>query len=214
MDPASPELKHSFSTDSDAAAGAIRKSFRFGRVFGLEDLVNVLQSQGDGLWHEFLRLLQSQELPNFFDDFCKLSHVFEVVKPVLEGVLLERRAGANSSIHFDPNGKRKHRLVIGVDSPQEWRIHDRTRQILQKHSSIAERAGRPVLMHLSPFSRISSARRGNRSAWYELGSGPWHESDQCACCSDGPITVLQLVFGSGFAARLAGWFAEEGLSCV
>ena len=95
VDPTSPELKHSLSTGSDAAAGAIRKSLRFGRVFGLEDLVNVLQSQSDGLWHEFLRLLQSHELPNFFDDFCKLSHVFEVVKPVLEGVLLKRRAGAN-----------------------------------------------------------------------------------------------------------------------
>lgn len=105
-----------------------------------------------------------------------------------------------------------------MDSPQERRIYNRARQILQKHSSIAERAGRPVLMHLSPLSRILSARRGSRSNWYELGSGPWHESDQYACCSDGPITVLQLVYGSGFAARLtarlAGWFAEEGLSCV
>jgi len=229
--PAWYEIRTSLRTTS--AAISIRQALQGGAIPSLEDVLQNLDDEKDGLWRDFYQLITTKERPRDLGDLGNLFYVFEVVKPALIKTatryqltsMPERTNRAKSTFKGQLDSKSANKtksksrcLILTIDDPAERRIYSRSQEALRKIRGSRTHMMNPTLVEVYMCRRVFVNGNKTRSRLYH--QDPMPEVPVLCRSSDynnsavqliEPLGVVRQLYGSDCARNLQLWFASVGL---
>ncbi|KAJ0419630.1 hypothetical protein BJY00DRAFT_313779 [Aspergillus carlsbadensis] len=204
------------SSKGNAAALLIRKFVSDGEVPSVDNVLQALHDEEDGLWSDFYLHIPLKERPKDFEALGYLYYVFEVAKSALTKT--SNRHGSTSGENGKTTPKpRPRQLIISVDDPAERRIYSRAQDVLKKiRASSAETD--PMLVEVYLCRRVVVNGNLARARLYYHDPAP--EVPTLFTLSEGhsdlaepvmPLDVVRRLYGSDCAQNLQRCFADVGL---
>ena len=224
------------SPRTSVVAAAIRQALENGKCPCLDDILQKLNSQKDGVWREFYKLLPPKERPQDFRALGYLFYVFQVVKPALmKSAIQSRRKSTPASISKSSfnglsqpwacaeEGSRPRRLLISIDDGAERRIYSRAQKMMKKIRNSPESMTYPNLVETYLSRKVFI--NGNVAGSNLYLDDPTPESPVMSRLyrrdgTDGslssilelkPVDVVRHLYGYECAGNLNKWFLEVGL---
>lgn len=218
------------SPRTNVVASSIRQALQDGRSPLLDDVLQKLDGQEDGVWRAFYRLVHLKERPQDFRALGYLFYVFQVVRLALtrstpsssRGSSLESASGAS---YCSGKTSRPHALLISVDDGVERRIYSRAQKLLKKIRQAPDGETDPVLVETylcrrvfinsnetgsnlylddpTPRSPVSTSPRRRKSDVDGGVSSPMWKLE--------PVDVVRVLYGSESARIIHKQFVKVGL---
>lgn len=217
------------SPRANMVASSIRQAVQDGRSPSLDDVLQKLDSQKDGTWRAFYRLVPLKERPQDFRALGYLFYVFQVVRRALTQPTSSMNSSPESVSRLSSSSAkttRSHPLLISVDDGVERRIYSRAQKMLKKIRHSPDGVTHPTLVeaYLSRRIFINGNETGSNlylddptpeSLASTSRSGPWKGD----AVGDGsspmsklePVDVVRALYGSECARNLQKRFVEVGL---
>jgi hypothetical protein len=154
-----PALTITITPGTEAAVTLVEANVSLGIVPTLEQILTVLQTQGDDAarWMVFLNHLDQKSHPSTVGDLSRLIYVFKAVRPILK---------PQPNNHFDKVGARN--LLIQVDDVNEWRILDNAKKFLKRYSKqVLDSSSEPIAVGLFPIQKIFASGSGRSDLYID-----------------------------------------------
>ncbi|MCJ1251488.1 hypothetical protein MMC30_008722 [Trapelia coarctata] len=213
-----------------------RQALKDGKCPCLDDILQKLSSQKDGVWRELYKLLPPKEKPQDFRALGYLFYVFQVVKPALMKSAIQSRRkstpvnitrstfnGLSQPWSCAEEGSRPRRFLISVDDGAERRIYSSAQKLLKKLRNSPDSKTYPNLVEMYLSRKVFINRNSAGSNLYlddptpesPATVRPYTRNDTNGGLPPlpklEPVDVVRHLYGSECASNLKRWFHEVGL---
>ena len=155
-------------------ASLIHQALQAGRSPSLDDVLDQLNNQSDGLWRDFFKLVPPKERPQNFRALGYLFYVFQAIRPALTKNAVPLTPDSSSASDcsgpspqssffgepaFMEQNSKSRRLLISVDDGAERRIYSRAQKFLKKIRASPDFSTNPTLVETYLCQRVFIPRR-------------------------------------------------------
>ncbi|KAI4132184.1 MAG: hypothetical protein LQ338_000850 [Usnochroma carphineum] len=211
------------SSRSNLVARSAREALRHAKGPCLENFLQGLDEENDGLWRNFYRHVPARERPQNWEDLGYLFYIFEVVRSALVTQPMPETRGnsgnsESKSLFADRIKTKPRRLIVSIDDAAERRIYSKAQEILKKLRSSAWGMTVPTLLEVYLCRKLFVNGNKHRARLFHHDPMPRtallcqsSEQDSEEKCSMKPLDVVRRIHGANCAHCLQALFAKAGL---